>query len=302
MGCFDSAKKIHLRLVRNVLNRNLILHSQQVSGFYDYYARWLEQSGARIVPIRYNAPREELDELFSSINGLLYTGGDLSLKFDTPYYKTAHYLYNKAIAANDEGDFFPIWGTCMGFQLISIMAAVDYSVLDHGVYDSDGIMLPLVPTEYASSSRMLARASKELLHDIFEKPTTVNLHHDGITPETWASNEKLSSFFDVISTNEDSKNRPFISTFEAKDYPIYGAQWHGEKVAFDFMDKTESNGTFINHSYEAVAVSQYFSNFFVSECRKSQHRFQSATEESNHLLYHFTPRIEGNSAVLYTFE
>eukprot|EP01134_Creolimax_fragrantissima_P003357 CFRG3357T1 len=274
----------------------------KVSGFYDFYARWLEQSGARAVPIKYNAPQEELDYLFSSINGLLYTGGALSLKPETEYYKTARYLYDKAIAANDAGDYFPVWGTCMGFQLISIFAADDYSILEHSVYDTLGIMLPLDPTSYARESRMLKKAPKNVLDDMFTKPVTINLHEDGIEPTTWNSNSRLTSFFNVISTNTDPNGRSFVSTFEARDYPIYGVQWHPEKTQFDWMDKTRKHKPFINHSYEAVLVTQYYSNFFVGECRKNKHHFRTSGEEHRYLLDFFTPQIEHNSAVLYIFE
>lgn len=27
------------------------------------------------------------------------------------------------LQANDEGDFFPIWGTCMGMQLLTVLVA-----------------------------------------------------------------------------------------------------------------------------------------------------------------------------------
>jgi len=29
--------------------------------------------------------------------------------------ESAGYLLDKAIAANDKGDYFPVWGTCLGF-------------------------------------------------------------------------------------------------------------------------------------------------------------------------------------------
>jgi gamma-glutamyl hydrolase len=81
------------------------------------YVKWLEQSGARVAVVPFNAPTSVLDQLFNSINGLLYTGGGLSLNATTPYFQQALYLFNKAKAANDIGDLFPIWGTCQGSEL-----------------------------------------------------------------------------------------------------------------------------------------------------------------------------------------
>ena len=36
--------------------------------------------------------------------------------FDTVYVKAVLHLWNLAKTANDVGDFFPIWGTCLGFE------------------------------------------------------------------------------------------------------------------------------------------------------------------------------------------
>ena len=52
----------------------------------------------------------------------------------------------------------------------------------------------------------------------------------------------------------------FVSS--AYDYPFYGTQWHPEKNSFEWT-------TFeaINHSKEAVLVTQYVANFFVDQGR-----------------------------------
>jgi hypothetical protein len=44
------------------------------------------------------------------LNGVLFTGGGLSLEFNTTYYHTAHYLYEKVLHANDHGRYTVLWG------------------------------------------------------------------------------------------------------------------------------------------------------------------------------------------------
>lgn len=34
----------------------------------------------------------------------------------TFFQKQAEFMLNLAIEANEKGDFFPVWGTCLGFQ------------------------------------------------------------------------------------------------------------------------------------------------------------------------------------------
>src|SRR5688500_10207049 len=44
-----------------------------------------------------------------------------------------------------------VWGTCQGFQLMSILGAEDEDVLIHNAFDSENLPLPLHFTESAPS-------------------------------------------------------------------------------------------------------------------------------------------------------
>jgi gamma-glutamyl hydrolase len=57
-------------------------------------------------------------------------GGGLSLQSNTTYYQTAQFIFQSAINAYHNKDYFPLWGTCMGFQLLTILGAQDHSVLE----------------------------------------------------------------------------------------------------------------------------------------------------------------------------
>jgi len=41
------------------------------------YVKWLEASGARVVPVPFDAPSSVLADTFGYINGLVYPGGGL---------------------------------------------------------------------------------------------------------------------------------------------------------------------------------------------------------------------------------
>lgn len=86
---------------------------------YEYipgsYIKYLEMSGARVIPIFYDSNQTFLDQQFSQINGLLFPGGDVDIEKGTLFGDNAAYLFYKALLANQQGDYFPIWGTCQGF-------------------------------------------------------------------------------------------------------------------------------------------------------------------------------------------
>jgi len=52
--------------------------------------------------------------LYLMIVNILYVGGSVS------YPSSAKYLYSKIKESNKNGDFIPLWGTCMGFQWLLI--------------------------------------------------------------------------------------------------------------------------------------------------------------------------------------
>jgi len=249
------------------------------------YVKFLESAGARVVPVHFDASRAELKQLFGSINGLLLPGGGADLSNGTLIHSAGRLLYDLAVAANDAGDTFPIWGTCMGFQFLSLLAARNGSVLCQHCYDTEGVALPLHFDEPAATkSRLYGHLPASLKQSLASEALTLNAHHDGIAPSTFASNARLAAAFDVLSTNVDGHGRAFVSSIEAKRYPFAGTQWHPEKNNFEWHE-----GVGIPHSAAAVAVSQYVANFVVGMARQSSHRFPTAAAESAALIYNDAP-------------
>ena len=49
----------------------------------------------------------------------------------TRYYAAAKLMFNWAVEANDRGDVFPLWGTCLGFEFLG---AVCFYIRHTGLY------------------------------------------------------------------------------------------------------------------------------------------------------------------------
>ena len=82
-----------------------------VSYFDASYKQWLEEGGARVAPIPYDIDEDELTELFSKINGVLFTGGPATPETIPEYFKTASKIYG---LVTESEDHVPLWGTCLG--------------------------------------------------------------------------------------------------------------------------------------------------------------------------------------------
>lgn len=245
------------------------------------YIKYIESAGGRVVPIRNNLTEDQLEDLFKSINGVLFPGGGANI-YDSPYSRTGNIIFNLAKKANDAGDVFPLWGTCLGFQFLSVQGAGGRKITSD--VDGEDFSVPLNLSEGYKSSRLLGSAPENIITYLKTDNVTYNHHRECISTETYSQDEQLKKFYNCLSTNRGKKGKEFVSTIEAYDYPFYGTQWHPEKNSFEWTLHEA-----INHSEEAVAVTQYVADFFVNQARLSGHRFPSKEEEDAALIYHDNP-------------
>jgi len=267
------------------------------------YVKFIESAGARVVPIHYDSTDDELAALFGQINGVLLPGGGADLGNATRIRHSGQTLYDLALRANQKGDSFPIWGTCMGFQFLSLLTAQDDAILCEACFDSEGTPMPLLFAEpAASASRLYGPLTPALKHKLATENLTENSHHDGILPATFASNARLAGFYDVLSTNVDGKGYPFVSSIEAKGYPFFGTQWHPEKNNFEWGTKLGPGA--IPHGADATAVSQYVADFVVAAARLSEHVFATPQAEAEALIYNWpaVPDPNGYYTQVYLFD
>ncbi|CAJ1050807.1 gamma-glutamyl hydrolase-like [Xyrichtys novacula] len=251
------------------------------------YVKYLEGAGARVVPIRINRTEEEYKKIFFSINGLLLPGGDVDIQ-TSQFTRAAKFFYELALKANNNGDFFPIWGTCQGFQQLTVFTA-NKNLLT--LTNTKSVALPLTFTPAANSSRLFQSFPKDLMQSLSEENITANFHSWSLSIQNFTRNSKLKKFYKVLSTNNDGK-REFISTMEAKHYPFYAVQWHPEKTPFEWINKPG-----MVHTTSAVAASFYTARFFISEAMKSQHHFSDLVEEERALIYNYSPVYKGVHAI-----
>uniref|UniRef100_A0A671K7Z0 folate gamma-glutamyl hydrolase n=1 Tax=Sinocyclocheilus anshuiensis TaxID=1608454 RepID=A0A671K7Z0_9TELE len=246
------------------------------------YVKFLESAGARVVPLMINKSDDEYRKLFKSINGVLFPGGGVSLE-SSGYSKAAGIFYRLALEANSNGDYFPVWGTCLGFELLTLLTSGKL-LLSHT--NTSGIALPLNFTDDVRDSRLFKDFPEDLMKSLETEPLTENSHQWSLTTENFTKSETLKKFYRVLSTNTDGQNE-FVSTMEAYDFPIYATQWHPEKNAFEWTRP------YIPHTPSAIKTTFYMAYFFVNEARKSFHSFPSTEEEEKALIYNYKPEYTG---------
>jgi gamma-glutamyl hydrolase len=247
------------------------------------FTKWIESAGARAVPIRFYSSEAELRRLFNSVNGLIFPGGLTDLYMDDPYVIAARKLWTWARETNDGGDPFPIWGTCLGFQLLHILESnVSFTQL---LVDTDSVAQPttLDFTDKASSSYMFSSMDKDLVEKLSNPERNIALqnHMFGLPPDHYNTWPVLRENFDILTTSIDRQGVEYVSSAEHRQYPFLATQWHPEKPPFEFGMAE------VPHSLDAIRVSQHLANQFVDAARRSSHAFASPEEELNDLIYNY---------------
>jgi gamma-glutamyl hydrolase len=251
------------------------------------YVTWVGQAGGRVLPILLNQPTAYYDEVFAQTNGILFPGGNQGIDPSDIYTEEGEILWNLAKQANDGGDYYPIWGTCLGFEELSVLETGNGDVISLDVVATN-LALPLRFTPGAQRSRLFRSFPPQLVRALQTESLAFNSHDHGLLVSEYRSNSSLSSFFDMLSFNEAPAGQVFVSTMEARDYPFYGTQWHPEKNNFEWSQNSDYSN--IPHSPNAILASEATARFFLSEARKSGHIFPESQRDE--LIY--------SARVLYT--
>ncbi|RWS09478.1 gamma-glutamyl hydrolase-like isoform X1 [Dinothrombium tinctorium] len=291
--CLGASQKFNNRPIIGVLAQEAT-HKQSLSEISASVVKFLEASGARVVPIFINRDYLYYEKMFNYTNGVFFPGGDLTPDqnfLKTGYARAGKAMFDLAIKANKRGDYYPIWGTCLGLELLSILAADLKNWLQRCHADDDPLKLDfLMNRKHLKRTKMFEHAEDNVIEILASRKVTYNYHDYCLTPANF-SRSGLDRYFTAISTSTDLRNNTFISAIEANDYPFYAIHFHPEIVMYEFVKTPDENR--VPHDFRAIYVAQYFTRFFVNETRKNFHHFPSEREEKLSLIYNYNPTYTG---------
>ncbi|XP_061378170.1 gamma-glutamyl hydrolase A-like isoform X2 [Danaus plexippus] len=250
------------------------------------YVKSVEAAGARVVPILIGKDRSYYDELMRKINGVLLPGGATYFNQSNGYADAGQMIYEIAMELNDAGNYFPIFGTCLGFELLIILASGRGEKENRNrcySYQNDNLNFE---ADYRSS-KMFRGASEKVIDVLKNQNVTVNAHQFCIMDENLKA-YNLTEDWRVTSYSYDENGLEFIASIEHKKYPFYGVQFHPEKISFEW--KLSKN---YPHSYDSLVANRHFMDFFVKECRYNYNSFSNAAEENQYLIYNYSPKFTG---------
>ncbi|EAR95915.1 gamma-glutamyl hydrolase (macronuclear) [Tetrahymena thermophila SB210] len=243
-----------------------------------------QSEGAQIVPIYSSYSYEEIDYLLERVNGVHFPGGGADLWLNvanktgfTDMTLKAQHILNRTLEWNSQGRFFPLQGTCLGLELITLAYSNYSQVLSD--YNDDNICRPV---EFLSYGKMYQNMSSFLKSFISNGQALYVYHHWGLSPKNF--DKFMSKEFILTTQMRDFDDNIYVGSYEHKQYPIYAIQFHPEIERFNLLD-----GVNATHSPLQIETSKYFANFFVNQVRLNNHTFEDQELLERIAIYNFSP-------------
>lgn len=272
------------------------------SGYNEYimcvYSKFVEQYGARIVPIPFHLTTEELEAKLDRVNGVIIPGGITPLINEqnetTDYTHHIQTVLKKSKALFEKGIHLPVFGVCLGLQGIAVAEAPYYEVL--GVYEADAVnhRINLKITTHFDETRIHKGLPEALREAVQTERICYDSHHDGVRPEFFEKYEGLHDYR-IVASADDKQGKEFVSLIEHKKYPIYAVQYHPEKIAF--IHKPDLD---LPRTTEAFALARHYALFIVTEAKKSSNVYGTPEEIQQDLMFNWKMIVDsGNSQDIY---
>ena len=233
-------------------------HSEINSNF----VRWLQASGADVLPVRPGEEVEKIDFFLTKVNGILFQGNLGPLDFDSDYYKTANYIINKVeLIYRTQRIKIPV--LVIGDDMAMVLCILNNNSPVHSeipLFKSASTLFPFIPpyntlilSELESSDIKIA-AEKQLIANQLTK--VINL-------EFIKNKIKSNSFFEIVASFPINGEN-YVSILEGTEKPLVMISFHPEMIAFENRDEFE-----IPNELEAVKMSRFIGNAFVFYGRKN---------------------------------
>ena len=224
--------------------------------------RFLESYGAETMAIHQWYSDQELEEILSKINGVLFIGGGRDFNLSCQWEKQAKHIIKRA---KETG--LPIWGTCQGFQLIIALIAEDAGIIKKE-YSHDFTVDKLNESSFNNDSLIFSLFENKSLDVLFNNKSILFDHNFGLSRNDYDNNKALKNELTITSYANDNKGKEFANTFESKNKNIFGSQFHPETMPYIRRE----NSKFKNED-NVLRMNVLIGNFIVDLCRKNKNRF-----------------------------
>lgn len=245
------------------------------------YVKAVEGAGAMVVPIQIGQPREYYEKVMSHINGLVFPGGAAYFNATDGYKDAGNILLQIAKKMNLRGDYFPILGVCLGFELLLFLDNEQKELRTKCNYINEDLSLKFLKGGH--STGIYKTFPKKYLRALSKDNITHNYHIWCITKASM-NETNLSDSWNILTESKSAGQVKFVSSVQSKRFPFVGLQFHPEKSAFEWNTKSH-----FNHSRISIETSRLFYDWLAVEASLSKHSYPSPSDLYKEVIYNYAP-------------
>jgi len=242
------------------------------------YVDWVQQTGAEVALIPFDMPWETLTQVLSMTDGMVLPGGAAELvdfknaSKTSPYQNRISQVLGWVKHQNlVKKRYYPVWGTCLGFEEMVIHfagnlgSALQDGFDDHAKYHAVNLKEDFWKSEFFKGLSV----GKDMINSVFNAPIAYYYHSEGIEVNHFKNhgNGALGKHLRLLGSSKNDAGREFAAIFESKDLPMWFVQFHPEKHQFE---KRESYKT-MDRSEATIRVMSSFVFRLVDLVRKNAH-------------------------------
>jgi len=188
------------------------------------------------VLIPYDIPQDEFTQILDNLQGVIFTGGVIEL-FDnngpTLFLQRVKHVLDFASSKNDEGIYYPVMSTCLGFQAMTIALSGMNPLLLTCDFGDENRFHSVTPGQSYSKARFWKLMDQDLVDTAFKTGNLYYSHNCGFHPEVILSSSAFNQNMNLLATSMTDYHKTFAALVEHKKYPFIGQQFHPEKTLFD---------------------------------------------------------------------
>ena len=186
------------------------------------YVAWVELSGANAVIIPYNTPN--LDDFLNRVHGVVLPGGAIENRqtHDHKQYAVLVGAVKRIYRFALNSRYFPVWGTCLGFDMLAMMEEhLRSNLFKHVQHEHKFRVAPLA---FTGNSRIRREFSPAMQARMAREPVAWHMHEFGFDMAS-AHLKRMQTYLRVVSVDSSDSGSEFMNMFEYKRYPFSGCHW-----------------------------------------------------------------------------
>lgn len=255
------------------------------------HIKYIEQTGAKAVPLSYQLADEELHTLLSQVSGIYITGDSGVASQNNRYLATISAIIEYALTTNiEKSDYFPVIVQNHAFAHFlnnrvpndkSIMSLVPGSMVNGNV--------KLRTVVHPKKSFIFDELMPEDLEDMVHDGSVYNRIPHGLTVRHFENEAIINKRYHVVATFNSSPmlhpsisaqvepldDTEYVAILESMDIPLYAFSYDLSYTQYVYSDRIFSDKQLVDHSIPSRNHVQFIASQLHDEGAHCKHRFTS---------------------------